>query len=229
MKNYKIIIIISISLLIFVGLYFYYCDLDKSLGKTSEILKILFSFVTLIIALKIYDRFGLNKKIAEKRTELIVDLLIELKNKSFRIDVQTNGKRTNMLFLPKKNIYNYLQVLSKDQLNSKVFFLLEEKENLFKKIELIENHPLLPKAIRSKLEFLTVKSGFRPEINPELHTAQICYSNEGVKKLEDKKLWFIIFNNNCSLKEYLIKYQSLFEEIDKWINKYSNLSDELNI
>ena len=229
MKNYKIIIVILLSLSIFIGLYLYYCDLDKSLSKTSDILKLGFSFITLVIALKIYDRFGLNKKIAEKRTEIIVDLLIELKNIYFRIDNKTSQVSSNGPFFPKKDISKYLESHSKEELDSKILFQTGEKDDFIKKIEIIENHPLLPKSIRNKLEFLTSKGGSSPTVNKELYRARIYFSQVGAKKLREDKFWLVEIGNDCTLREYVNKFKDLFQEIETWINKYSNLSDELNI
>ena len=229
MGNWRIIIITQIGIIIFLLLFLYYGNLDITIEKSSYILKILFSYITLIIALKIYDRFGLNKKITEKRTELIVDLLIELKKIYFRVDTIQEACGRNSPFFPKKDISKFLDFFEEKELEYKILFLIGEKDEFLKKIETIENNPLLPKSIKEKLYFLTTKGGAHPKENVDSYKAKIYFTKKGAEKIYDEKSWLMEWGNDCTLKEYINKFRELFEEIESWIKKHSNLSDELNI
>lgn len=228
MKNYRIHLLLILIVVITTSFYLVIKDFERTLSYSSELLKLIFSFITLIIAINIYDQFGLNKKLTEKRVELIIELLTEIKKISFRAQIKSGVHMTNINFLPSKDIKNYLKNNSIFE-NTRVLFKLRERDEIIYKILLIKNNPILPKVISEKLEFIEPKTVKTPEKSIEFNNAKIYFSKDGESKLFEEKDWFVEFENNCTLKEYINKYEILFIEIEKWINKHSNLDDKLNI
>lgn len=226
----KVLLLLIFSVLLFTSLYCYYSDFDKAFNNSSNFLKLFFSFITLIIALKIYDKFGINKKITEKRVELLIELLIELKKVYFKINIKTSNSEMNQPFFPSKSIKDYLKGFDTEELSRNIlFYYAGERDDFVKNIILLKNNPIMPLSIVDKLDFLEYRGGSSPQKQIELYTAKVYFTQNGAKNLDEKGKWIVDYKNDCTVEEFILKFESLFIEIENWINEYSNLKDELNI
>ena len=199
---------------------------NKTWSYFTDALKLLFTALTTIIALKIYDRFGLNKKLSEKRTELIVELLIELKKIYFRAQIDN---RISAPFYASKNMDNQFKHIEVKDQNIKILLHLEDFDTATEKIIILKNNPLMPPSISEKLTFLEKSGG---QINPELreiHRTKLFFTKKSIEAGKEENHWMVKSNNNCSLKEFVLKFNELFIEIEVWIDKHSNLDEKLNI
>lgn len=229
MKDWKIIGLFILGSIVFGGIFIYSKDYKTALVGTSELLKFIFSLVTVIIALRIYDRFGLNKKLTERRSELIIELLIEIKQLRFGIYATHEGNILGTGLFPQKNMTKYFDHIDENFLSCRPLIYLGDKDERIKKIQLIENNPLLPKSIKQKLEFLTMQGGSRNLLKQYKGIAKIYFSNLGKENLKNEDNWFEEANSKETLKEYLFQFSELIIEMENWIKKHSNLIDELNI
>jgi len=233
MKNWRIIILLVISVGVFAIFFFTdHKNFEKAIKHTSDILKLLFSFITLYLALKIYDRYGVDKKLTEKRTDLLIELLTELRKVQFSVLIEHRDEFSlGFHFTPSKNLDSYFKDknIPSECWGAQVLIDFTSKQNAVKEIMLIRSNPLLPKEISQKIEFLRIVSAiFSEEVKNLKSKAKIRFPQQKGEKLEDKD-WKIDSYNDCTLKEFLIKFQQALVEIETWINKHSNLNEEFNI
>jgi hypothetical protein len=224
-KN-QILLIIIIFIILLITLNFFNKNINESFNLASEILQLIFSIITLVIAINIYDKFGINKNITEKRTELLLKLLIELKGLNFRVIIKSEKSISLRFFVSSKDITKNLDGLSKDQLDTKIIFKINDQNQISEKLKYYNDNPVLPKKIRENLNFLKPSPGDILDFN-ELDNVSALnfYINDSKTEKTD---W--IYNENLyNLNEFVIKFRDLFTEIEKWINEHSNLKDDLNI
>lgn len=198
----------------------------KTWSYFTDSLKLLFTALTTVIALKIYDRFGLNKKLSEKRTELIVELLIELKKIYFRADIDD---RIWAPFSISKDMSNQLKHIDAKDQNIKILFHSEDFDIATEKILILKNNPLMPKSISEKLSFIEISGGQNSRELREIHKTKLFFTRKSIDDRKEEKHWMVKSNNNCSLKEFILKFNEVFIEIEIWIEKHSNLDEKLNI
>lgn len=201
---------------------------------------ILIAVISLILSVSAvlidYSSLNLSKRelrtkvseIDQKRTDLIIELLSELKELYFRVDIEIEDQWVNSPFFPQQDMLGTHGSFTEEQLGTRVLFVVGEKDSLIQRIDEISNDPVLPLAIKSKLEFITTKGGKSPEDRAN-YKARIYFSRIGAKELSSNRRWLVEFGNDCTLKEYLLKYQVLFTEINGWLDKHYDLSDSLNI
>lgn len=78
------IITLFIAVIVFVALPFFFTPtVNESLAVSSNIISALVSLVTLLIAVLLYSKYGVEKSVLDKQTESVLRLLTELKKTRF--------------------------------------------------------------------------------------------------------------------------------------------------
>lgn len=170
-----------------------------------------------------------------KRSELLLDLLSELKKLRLYIITYKDGSNVGMNPVALKyDIQKEISFYSDEELNAPILFYSDEKVSVLKKIISIADNPILPNEIHNKMNFLNLYGGrgSKSKDNKTLNNKyyhKIYFSERGQKNLKENGDWLTEFNNDCSLKEYAEKYSLLMSEISLWIDKTTNTRDKLNI
>lgn len=238
-RNYIItFILLNLILIPWIVIHNDFC-FDKIIKYSKELAIFEFSTISLIIAISLFDQFGLNKKLTEKRVELIIELLTELKkqegfgshykvNKSFRSNPSFYFEK-NMALVQSQRYSNneYLDNL----LNTKILIELTDFDIGFKGVRRVLNNPIMPKSILDKAQFLSIGGGSRSINDDPEELLYLYFTSEGKKKLveKDTKYWTFSSKNNCTLIEFLKKFDALFKACEDWTNNHSNMDEELNL
>lgn len=224
-----ILAILLILQLIFIGIYNSTYDISKSINLTGDVIRTLATLGTLGIALLLYDRFGVRKKIIEDRVYLVLDLIKEVKSLSVRAIVDPGKGPSNRSYFPRIQLSNQMQIYKKDKeiMNSLVVFEVLDFDEGLKDINKILNNSLLPTEIREKLNFLefTIPS---TEIDKNERHIKICFTKDVFLNPGDKH-WFRINNVDMKFADFVSNFESFFAVCEKWINKHVNLNIKLNI
>ncbi|AUC13799.1 hypothetical protein BTO06_00935 [Tenacibaculum sp. SZ-18] len=239
-KNFIIVfIILNIILISWIIIHNDYC-FEKIIKYAKELAVFEFSAISLIIAVSLFDQFGLNKKLTEKRVELIIELLTELKKQEgFGSHFKINGEfMSNPSFYFEKNmVENHKKRFSKDDffkkiLNTQIVINSTDFDNGFQNVRKVINNPIMPKSIVEKAQFLGISGGMGgSKLNESNELLYLYFTSEGKKELVKKetKYWLFKENNNCTLIEFLKKFDNLFAACEDWTNKHSNIDEELNL
>lgn len=225
-KDLIIVIICFLTFMIIIVPYFVYNDFEKAISVSGSLLQVLFSLGTLILAVWIYDKYDSNKKITQERIDLLVRLIVELKLQRFFCSYKLKGGGGGGLnFFPGDNMLKYIEN-EDDLLTCKVCFGTSYGTT-FREVYTIKNHPLLPSKIVKRMEFLEMSGG--KGIDNKSSFAKILYNTKDINDKLNDEHWFFSNNNDCTVKQYIIKYHLLFNEIDKWFKENSNLPEKFNM
>jgi hypothetical protein len=220
MKKTKIIIwsVSILSILIFVSPFLFgkSSDLVSLVSLASTILGAVATVATLIIAILLYDKFGLSSKLMEKQTDKVLELVDSLKEISFIVQgkkmkyfIQANRPKLESF----KDIPDY-----KIDSGKQILISPDSYAQAIKGILLLGRSYWLPKEIKEKLKFFDVY-GTQYVDNP---------SDESFVKLG------FIFNYGetdwsstfpaMTFQEFNSNLYKLVDEISNWIKKYTNIS-----
>lgn len=210
-----IIFFIFIIAIVMIAIPFYMSTVvNEKISIGSNLLGALSSLVTLLIAVLLYSKYGIEKTVLNKQIEVALRFLEELKKTKFVI----RGDRVTLF-------------LSLDHLRTKHFKDYYNKELLFGRSYINGLNPLwqfgenifLPKAIAEKLNLLQIEvivSCKREDKHMKIDVRG--YSCEGDEMLG------IINNKSITLNEYISIWEDVIKTSREWIDKYSNVKEVLN-
>lgn len=225
--NFKLTIA-TIIYLILIALLISESRFDNTVIK--DIALITSSFVTLIIALSLYDRYNYRKIIFEKKLDIVLKLLENIKATQpimFYRNVDKEIMFSGPISIDRDINFNFL----KDEINleANILFQAEELSTYFKEMAIFRGNPFMPKEIVQSLNFLNINR-FEGVKSEEL------YQKEHVKLAIKKQLENIIDLENWykpgkdfSIGLFLKDYIKCLDAIESWINKHSDIRSELNL
>lgn len=226
MSKKNIFIISGITAVISVILPFIVAnEKDSLLDQISVSLSILgasMSLIALYITIILYQKFGLESKFIERKTDKVLELVDLLKGKVFLIQ---NDKckyflrfnLDNMDFLEKEDFYIYM----KDMI---ILINHEDYENGTTEILNLRNSYWLPTEIRDKLSFIYWCSEENIEKENSSKYARLSF---GLKK-EKINDWSIPCPH-ITVEEFIKQKNELSQEIIKWLNKHCDIKLDLRM
>ncbi len=161
------------------------------------------SFITIIIAVLLFDRFGYRKIIFEKKLELVLELLEKIKAIRIQVTYESTQKHSAGIVNISKKKINHLKTLLNPE--SFVVFSLDEMYSHFQEMSLLRTNPFMPKEIAKNLDFLNVTSLTKVKGNSIYENEHIKLSiNRNPKNLSSLEDWcktdedisFNTFTNN---------------------------------
>ena len=117
-------------------------------------------------------------------------------------------------------------------LNTPIVMESTDFDNGFLKFRKVINNPIMPKSIVDKAQFLGISGGVGGLVlNESTELLYLYFTSEGKMELvkEKTKYWIFKNNNNCTLIEFLRKFDDLFTACEDWTNRHSNIDEELNL
>lgn len=216
-------------------------DFEKIIKYAKELAVFEFSTISLIIAINLFDQFGINKKLTEKRIELVLELITELKlQEGFGTHIYKNGEYSvnppfwfsiNMEEKASKMLKQIAGEESQSLLDGPININSHDFDRAFEKTRKLLNNPIMPKNIVQKSRFLKLSGGHNDEnLRARKLIVFVYFTPEAKKELIEKNgyNWLVSFNNDCTLREFLLKFENIFKECQKWTDKHSDISEDLN-
>ncbi len=224
-------LVVAILILFYIGVIMTLLISNNSFN--SNILKDIFltttSFITLIIAILIYDRFGYRKIIFEKKLDIVLKLLEKIKSTQIIVSYENREERKMSIcsVMINQEEVNRLN----ETLNPKAYvvFSIEELNTYFKEMNLMCSNIYMPKEISKRLEFISITY-------LEGVTGNKTYENENIKLSINKNVgnissldgWYKT-HEDLSFETFTNNYFTCVNTIENWINKYSSIRADLNI
>ncbi len=183
------------------------------------------SFFTLILAILLYDRFDYRKVVFQKKFDIVLKLLVDLKSFTFHGKFIDTNYEYNIGFEIERN---YLKKqLGSNHLDKVISFNDKYHERLYEKISPYFSNPFLPKEIVKGLQFLYMRNNHSINNLPDTNVIRLFFDDELPCKLDT--LWYVDSSNVITLRSYIQNYIICLDIIEEWINKYSNINADLNI
>ncbi len=217
MKRKSLVIaIIIFSLLVFLLPFFLSKETNENIVSGINIISGFATLLTLVIALLLYNKFGIEKSLLDKQTNKVFELLESL-NKSF---IFIEGSRIMMKFKPTRPYYKIFE----SHYDKKLLFsptYMEGLENVWK----YSNDIFLPKSIAKRLNKLQIYMLAKKEENLDDDQLRVY-----VPTKSDVKEYFGMANNKETVFiDFVTNWNELVDEIKSWISKNSSMKSELNL
>ena len=220
-------IISGISILIsFAFPFFVASENDSFLTVFSTSLAAIGTVIALIalyIAIILYQKFGLESRFIERRTDKVLELVNLLKGRNYTIYT----KKFNYFLrfgvdnyekLSKEPFYKYM----KDMV---IAMNIDDYEIGTKKILNLRNSYWLPSEIREKLEFFHLYAFTDTEVKKkDKEFARLSFNSEGKKSKE----WRVTVPT-FTVDEYVKKKNELSKEIIKWLSDHCDIKLDLKL
>jgi hypothetical protein len=220
-------LIIAISILLCLNAFFIPFLFAESSDKYIDILSISFSamgsvatLITLIIALFLFQKFGLESKFVERKTDKVLELVdllkgkvITVKTEKFNYFLRTN--KTDLEQFKKEKFY--------DSVFPKIMLLRwEDYSKSMDEIVEIRKSYWLPTEIKDKLEFIVFPMSVKIDDSMDSKFGRFHYGYETEEQWSKP-------HPETTVEEYTIKQNELVDEIEKWLLKHSDINIELNL
>ena len=233
MKNTSKILLIILILLISSAVILPFCfqtDVKEAINISGYLISTIVSAVTIIIALLLFDRFGVSKKTLDKNVETVFKLLEVIKSKTICAEYESDS---GVEYFAAISISENLKQLikNKEMLGKDILFNYEDINNGLSEIHQFRASVWLPVQIRKKIEkilFLSVSS-----VNDSFLQKNKCvkiYFHLFPEARKGKEVrWYKTNQEETTFNEFLSNLEDLVAEIKTWLNKHANSDLELNI
>lgn len=183
------------------------------------------SFFTLILAILLYDRFDYRKVVFQRKLEVVLNLLVDLKSFTFYAKYTISNYDYNIGFEIER--VSLKKQLNSDHLDKIISFNENYHKRLYDKISFYITNPFLPKKIGDSLQFLYMRNNHSINHISDFEVIRLFFNDELPFDLDT--LWYIESSNTITLKSYIENYIICLNIIENWINEHSNIKADLNI
>jgi len=178
------------------------------------------SLFTLVIALILYQRFGIESRFIERQTDKTLELVDIIKGKV--INVKT--KKYNYFLRFKIDDKNILKEKFYDYLNPKIIIIKHNDYEIFtRSLYEIRKSYWLPKEIKEKMGFLIIygHKKLSDDSNSEKY-ARLNFEN-------DNSGDYVLPMPEMTVADYIKKKNELTKSIENWLSKHSDIKIDLKL
>jgi hypothetical protein len=192
---------------------------NSTISTACSIVGTLLAFITLVVGVLLFDRYGFNGKFKEKQLDILLQLVYELKILNITIVAEKYSYYNfirhcaNLELLP-QNIYQ------KDK--TKKILIPHNFPELIKTISNLSKNPWMPKEIKERLKFLDFVyiTNF-----DELKHSEFVKLNIDSKGIEP---WGVP-GPETTLEMLSINFSSLISAIIIWLKNHSNVKIDFDL
>ncbi len=232
MKNSSKILLIILILLILGAIalpFWFQTDIKEAINMSGYLISTIASAVTIIIALLLFDRFGVSKKTLDKKVETVFKLLELIKSKTIYAEYESDSGTHYSAISMSDNLEQFKQdkiILEKD-----ILFNYEDINNGLSEINQFTANVWLPVQIREKIKRLSLvsASSVKENFSPKNKCVRIYFNLYPETRNGKKIVWYMTNQKETTYNEFLTNLEDLVIEIKAWLNKYSNSDLKLNI
>ncbi len=218
-------LIISLSVLAFgtsIVLPFFFKQanetFDQTLNVSATLIAALFSVLTFIIAILLFNKYGIDNALMEKRTNTVFRLLEKINGLVYSIENEKYFFTVNLGNSERKNIESYY--------NCKLSFSSDYYNDLEKIFE-IANSPFTPKSIAKKMDaILPPVISFDISEDKKIDYAKVYLFGQ---RKEDNQFGRLNMTDT-TLYDFIVAYSDIKDAIIYWIKNNTSINTlDLNI
>ncbi|MEO6540068.1 MAG: hypothetical protein ABIN74_03710 [Ferruginibacter sp.] len=192
---------------------------NSVLSLSFTILGTIATIATLIIALFLYDKFGINAKFKEKQADTVLELATALK----KTQLSASTKGINYLLHVKQATHSNLDIIPsyKADRNKTLLFSTNYEKLLSPILEFYYSY-WLPKEIKEKMKFLDIMALVTVDDSSDEQYVKLIINNE------KDAFWAQSFPK-LSFEMFSINFHNLLKEVNAWLKIHSSIPVDLNI
>lgn len=221
MKKIKTIIsviILGVIILITPFLFEYNQNIVSTTSLSFTILQTIATVTMLIMAILLYDKFGLSSKLMDKQTDEILKLIDALRKIYFWADA---GKVNYRIRVNRSHLKSLRSIECYENDSKKeLITVIDSYNNSLNEVNALKGSYWLPIEIKEKLKFLDVCAV--SDINKESCEKFVKLIPPSIHSSADNN-WVIILPV-VTFKEFNNSLYDLVVEIDRWLKKNTNIS-----
>lgn len=226
-KIFLIILILLISGAIILPFWFQ-SDIKEAINISGSLISSIANTVTIIIALLLFDRFGVSKKTLDKKIETVFNLLEVIKSKTIFAEYEADSGSYHAAISISDNLEQFKK--NKIMLEKDIVFNYEDINNGLSEIRKYTASVWLPAQIKEKILKISLLSATSVKDHSQKNKYVKVYFLLYPEARKDKEvMWFITNQKETTFNEFLSNLEDLVAEIKSWLNKHSNSDLELNI
>lgn len=196
----------------------YFCIAEDTISNILILFETMFSFLTLMIAIVLFDRYQAGSKLNDKTLEIVINYIDFLRKQTLMIEdfVYENKKLNKQGF----SIIHFESGLKEqNKKDKKIFVNGMSFIKFYANIIQFLNSPWMPNEIKRASEFLkpldSNKTYDLNDINEDIFLIQICGYD-----FDNKYLFELGTIRSC--EQLLENISKLMLELTKWINKQAS-------
>ena len=193
-------------------------EMNEKVVTSANLVGSLSSIVTLVLAILLFKKYGIEQSLLNKQTEAVFQLLAEIK-KTRLILIPTEGGFIQLFLGDMKEEY---WSLAKD---CKLRFSINYADNL-SAIWNIAEDVFLPEEVALKLRPLMV-SIIQPSASDKGYLDVIVPPHK--KEIDEKDFFGIMNRNEITLEEFVRNWQDVLRAAKGWLNNHADIPFKLNI
>ena len=191
---------------------------NETISVGSSLIGALASLVTLIIALVLYSKYGVEKSLLNKQTDVVFRLITQLKKTNFMMEMEEGHGLFLRLDRLKGEYWD-------DYKEKKLLFNFNYAEGLNNIWEITED-VFLPSNIVDKINPLIVQSIDGIDAIEEKQYMRVSVLGHTRKAKDDK--FGVLNSKQMSLEEFVAHWENVIDISKKWLKEHSNMSVDLN-
>ncbi|MGA2623692.1 MAG: hypothetical protein ABSF91_07560 [Bacteroidota bacterium] len=192
----------------------------KLLLDGMSILSAVASLLTLVIALLLFEKFGIEATLLKKQTEAVMRLLDAIR----KFEMLIHGDRHYILFrVSRRNVIYYKEFYNKILIfNTSAFRFAKELDDSCEDV-------FMPKEILKKIAPLRISmiSSLSSEEQNSKEYLKVDYSFDDRK--ESKEDYGLPEEEKISFQQYVTYWNEIVLSIQQWLQKNSSIKVDLNI
>ena len=227
-KILLIILIVSISGAVILPFWFQ-TNTKEAMNMSGYLISTIASVVTIIIALLLFDRFGVSKKTLDKNVETVFKLLEVIKSKTIYTEYESDSSTHHSAISISDNLEQFKQ--DKIMLEKDILFNYEDINNGLSEINQFAANIWLPVQIKEKIKKVSLvsASSVNDSFLQKNKCVKISFNLYPEARKEKEVMWYMTNQKETTFNEFLSNLEDLVAEIKIWLNKHSNYDLELNI
>lgn len=215
MKKILIGVVVVITLGLLILPFFLPTTTNQSIGIGTNLISALASFATLLIAILLYSKYGAEKSLLQKQTDVVFRLLHQLKKTRFFLEDEEHFLQ---LFLERLNYPNW-----EEYKNRELLFDYTYAEGLNEIWETAED-VFLPTQIAQKMESLKMLM----LICVPIEAKHLKVLLPGYQQTAKDDQFGLLNNKSLKFHEFISLWKGVIDETKKWLEIHSDIAVNLN-
>ncbi|MFH7002161.1 hypothetical protein [Flavobacterium bizetiae] len=228
-KNTILGFVIILTLGMFLIPFWLYADNKEALNIATNLISIISSLITVVIAFLLFDKFGVSKKALDKNIEVVFKLLEVIKSKTIFTEYESDsGTHHSVISIGDSSHESKDNDLIKNKI---IVFNYDDINKGLNEINQFANNVWLPSQIKNKVQKISLRSAssVKDTISHKDKYVKIYFDLYPEARKDIKVMWFKTNQKETTFEEFRVSLEDLVFEIKTWLNKHSKHKLDLNI